>query len=90
MFGLGPDQISFVAPLVTDALVANYAGDEPAADIPTGAINGFIASGPPFDQLGFLLLGIWTDLYPADNSVSVPLTVSDNSVRGPGAPASTP
>ncbi len=74
-FGLGPAQIAVVAPLVTDALVANYAGDEAPSQTTLDTINYLISQGPPMDQLGALLLGIWTDLYPADNPMSVPNAV---------------
>ena len=44
------------------------------------------------DQLGFLLLGIWTDLWPGDNDLTVPLgPVGNATVIGTGrAPSAAP
>lgn len=79
VFGLTPEQLAFVAPLVTDALVANYAGDESPSPATQQVLQYLIAAGPPVDQLGFLLLGIWTDFWPGDNSLSVPLGPVNNA-----------
>lgn len=73
VFGLTPEQLAFVAPLVTDALVANYAGDESPSPATLQILQYLIAAGPPTDQLGFLLLGIWSDFWPNDNALTVPL-----------------
>jgi 3',5'-cyclic AMP phosphodiesterase CpdA len=72
-FGLGPAEIAFVAPLVTDALVANYAGDEAPSPQTLGTINFLLSQGPPKNQLGWLLLGLWSDFYPADNNLVIPV-----------------
>ena len=82
MFGLTPPQIAFVAPLVTDALVANYAGDETPSPATLQTIQYFIAAGPPMNQLGYMLLGIWSDLWPGDNDLTVPLDVIVTAVPG--------
>jgi 3',5'-cyclic AMP phosphodiesterase CpdA len=73
IFGLTPPQIAFVAPLVTDALVANYAGDEAPSPTTLQTIQYFISASPPMDQLGYMLLGIWTDLWPGDHDLTVAL-----------------
>ena len=82
LFGLSPAEVAFVAPLVTDALIANYAGDEEISQATLGMINYFLSQDPPINQLGMLLLGIWTDLYPADNELVIPVSASDPSRPG--------
>jgi len=72
-FGLGPAEIAVVAPLVTDALVANYAGDEAASAQTQATINFLRSQGPPMNVLGNLLQGLWLDLYPADNNLLIPI-----------------
>jgi predicted phosphodiesterase len=89
-FGLTPQQLAFVAPLVTDALVANYAGDEVPSPATLQVLQYLIAAGPPTDQLGYLLLGIWTDLWPGDHALSVPLGPVSNAVPGTGWGPSAP
>jgi hypothetical protein len=72
LFNLSPEEIAVVAPLVTDALVANYAGDEAPSQDTVDLILYLMAQEPPMNQLGGLLLGLWTDLYPPDNNLSLP------------------
>lgn len=86
LFGLGPAEIAFVAPLVTDALVANYAGDETISPETAGLIDYLMGGGPPMDQLGMLLLGLWTDLYPGDNDLAIPVDTSNLGRPGGVAP----
>ncbi len=85
-----PDEAVQLAPVVIDALVANYAGDE-APTPETWALIGELGSSadPRRQQLSSLLAGIWTDLWPADNNLVVPFAPSDNSV-GSGYTGTTP
>lgn len=71
-FGLGPDQAELVAPLVVDAVVAGYEGDE-APDAQTREIiDSLVKSDEPLHTLGLLLYALWTDLPVEDNDVVVP------------------
>jgi len=71
-FGLTQEQASQLAPFVTDAVVAGYAGDE-MPDAQTQAIlNSFVQSPEPLHTLGLLLWGLWTDPPPADNQLALP------------------
>jgi hypothetical protein len=62
-----------LAPLVSDALVANYAGDEDIPPETEAMLHGFVQQGGMMETLGYLLLGIWTDLPPADNELTIQL-----------------
>jgi len=68
-YQLRPYQAALVSPLLADAIIANYAGDEsPAPDTQT-LINAYVGSPDPMHTLGLALQGIWTDLPPeAGNS----------------------
>jgi hypothetical protein len=73
LFGLPEAQAVQIAPLVAQALMAQYAGDE-APDAQTqGRLNSFVASPEPMHTLGLLLWGLWSDLPPSDNALVVPL-----------------
>jgi len=72
MFGLSEQEAASVAPLVVDAIVANYAGDEAPSPQLQGYIAALIGSGEPFHTLGLLLGGFWTDIPPQDNNLVVP------------------
>jgi hypothetical protein len=74
MFGLSEQEAASVAPLVVDAIIANYAGDEAASPRLQAYIAGLMASGEPFHTLGRLLAGFWTDIPPRDNNLVVPFT----------------
>lgn len=72
-FGFPVEQAQQVAPLVVQALMANYAGDE-TPDVQTQTtIGNLIQSPEPLHTLGMMLWGIWTDLPPADNQTTVSL-----------------
>jgi hypothetical protein len=69
---------SSIAPWLGDGLVAHYAGDEnlmstePAAQ---GEIQTLQSSTSTFVKLaGTMLQSIWTDLPPADNTVTLDLS----------------
>jgi hypothetical protein len=86
LFGLSEAAAAQVAPLVIDALVANYAGDEAPSAQTQAIIAGLVASPEPLHTLGMLLAGFWTDLPPADNDLVVPF--SNVSSGQPAARAS--
>jgi len=69
------DEASQLAPVVIDALVANYVGDEAPTQGTLVTIRELASSPDPRrQQLAMLLAGIWTDLPPADNQLVVPFT----------------
>jgi 3',5'-cyclic AMP phosphodiesterase CpdA len=71
-FALDVGTATALAPLVAGGMEAHYAGDEVAPAAVTAQIQGLLASPDPRAQgLGFALQGLWTDLPPADNDVSI-------------------
>jgi 3',5'-cyclic AMP phosphodiesterase CpdA len=74
MFGLPRAQAAAVAPLVAQAIIANYAGDETPSAETQALINGLISSpNEPDHTFGLILGGLWTDLPPADSNLVLPL-----------------
>jgi hypothetical protein len=73
LFQLPQNQAAQVAPLVTDAIIANYAGDEAPSAQTQAMIGGFVASPEPLHTLGLMLGGLWMDLPPHDNQLALPL-----------------
>jgi 3',5'-cyclic AMP phosphodiesterase CpdA len=74
MFGLPREQAAAVAPLVAQAIVANYAGDETPSAETQALIHGLISSpNEPDHTFGLILAGLWTDLPPGDSDCVVPL-----------------
>ncbi|MCS7337111.1 MAG: metallophosphoesterase [Verrucomicrobiae bacterium] len=72
-FDLPEADAAEAAPVVADALIANYVGDEaPPAQV-RGMIEDWLNSAEPRRTLGMLLRGIWTDLPPTDNQCAVSL-----------------
>jgi 3',5'-cyclic AMP phosphodiesterase CpdA len=71
-FSLDAATATALTPIVAGGMEAHYAGDE-AAPAPVAAqIQAMIGSGDPQTMaLGQAILGIWTDLPPADNEVSI-------------------
>jgi hypothetical protein len=69
---------SAIAPWLGDGLVAHYAGDEDiihADPDPSGEIQTLQSSTSTFVKLaGTMLRSIWTDLPPADNTVTLDLS----------------
>jgi hypothetical protein len=63
-----------ISPWLADGLVAHYAGDEVMpADVP-GEVQTLLGAGIGIDLLaGVMLQSIWTDLPPADNTLSIDL-----------------
>ncbi len=81
LLGFSLEEAEALAPPVIDALVANYAGDEAPTPETWAFIGQLTASPDPRrQQLALLLAGIWTDLWPADNTLVVPFAPIDNSV----------
>jgi hypothetical protein len=72
--GITPEQVAGVTPLVVDALVANYAGDESPSDTTKAILNGLVHSPEPAHTLGLMLGGLWTDLWPPDNNLTIPFS----------------
>jgi hypothetical protein len=86
-----PEEADALAPIVIDALVDNYAGDEALAPETWETIIELSSSlDPRRQQLSLLLAGIWSDLWPADNELVVPFASTDNSAGRPGDPATPP
>ena len=73
-FGVSSQQAAYLAPYVTDALIAGYAGDEQPGAQTQAVLAGFMGSPEPLHSLGQLLGAMWTDLPPNDNSLVVPLS----------------
>jgi len=73
LFGLTDDQIQRVQPLMVDALMANYAGDEHASAETLAALDSLAHSPEPYHTIGELIGTLWTDLPPPDNQLVVPL-----------------
>lgn len=73
LFQLPHDQAAQVSPLVAEALIANYAGDEVPSQQTQTIIGGLIGSPEPMHTLGTMLLGLWTDLPPHDNQLQLTL-----------------
>jgi hypothetical protein len=73
LFRLPQDQAAQVAPLVAEALIANYAGDEAPSAQTQALIGGLVGSSEPLHTLGLMLGGLWTDLPPKDNQLEWPL-----------------
>lgn len=72
-FGVPETLATLLAPIVADALMAQYAGDESPDPMTAAMLDGLVGSPEPLHSLGLLLWGIWTDLPPADHAVSLTL-----------------
>lgn len=75
-FGLTHEQATQVTPLVVEALMAGYVGDEHPDAQTQAVLEGLLNSPEPLHTLGMLLLGLWTDLppgSPGDNTAVLPL-----------------
>jgi len=73
LFGLPQQQAAQIAPLVADALIANYAGDENPDAYRQSVMNALVASPEPMHTLGLMLWGFWLDPQPADNDLTIPI-----------------
>jgi hypothetical protein len=74
MFQLPQANAAAAAPLVVDALVANYAGDEAPSAQTQAVLNGLVSSPEPMQTLGKMLWGLWLDLGPGDNQLTLPVS----------------
>jgi len=71
-YGLDQATAGALAPLVVGGLEANLAGDEVAPPAVAAQIQYMQGSSDPLTrQLGMSLYGLWTDLPPPDNQVSI-------------------
>ncbi len=73
LLGISQAEASYVAPLVCEALIANYAGDEAPTAAMQDVLNGLVGNPDPMHTLGLMLWGIWTDLPPSDNALTLSL-----------------
>jgi len=70
-FNLPAEDASKVAPLIAQAMLAHYAGDEKIPEETMAYIGGLIAD-PKTESLGVMILNTWTDHTP-DNTASIDL-----------------
>ncbi len=86
-FGLDAGTAAYLAPSVTEALIAHYAGDEAfTAATPTtqAIVGGMLGSPDPLQrQLGGGIYSILTDLTPSDNSASLDLSTPPVAITVP-------
>jgi predicted phosphodiesterase len=75
LFGLDDATAQYVEPLVTDALVANYAGDENPSAATLGTLGWLLSfpAGTAYHTLGQMLGSLWIDPGLADNELVVPV-----------------
>lgn len=80
-----PDNIAaLIKPLASNAIIAHYKGDEQISDEELSKIKSFafaanlIAPGMG-DFLKDAALGLWTDLNPADNAITIDLSTGENN-----------
>jgi DNA repair exonuclease SbcCD nuclease subunit len=74
LFGLSDADAAAVAPLVVDALIANYDGDEDPSEATLATLQWLLSfpAGSPYNTLGQLLGTLWIDnLPPSDNQLVV-------------------
>ncbi len=76
MFPIPYDQAAAVAPYVTQGLIANYAGDEDPSPEIQALISQWLRSPEPLHTLGVIMWGLWTDLPPVDNELTVPIDIN--------------
>ena len=73
-FGVPAAQAQALAPLVSNAWVAHYAGDETPSPVDIYTYSALKASPDPLTQgMGYALQSLWTDLSPSDNSLTIDL-----------------
>lgn len=76
-YSLAPDKAAALAPWLGDGLVAHYAGDE-VMPADARAESQVLLATPDFVQqlAGTMLQSIWTDLAPADNTITLDLAAN--------------
>lgn len=80
-YGLDDATVALLTPLIVEAMVAHYAGDENIEGLAeplrtnTKAMIAYLraSTDPTTKALGDSILGLWTDLAPADNNVVLKL-----------------
>lgn len=76
-FGLPPEQAVAIAPIVAQAIIANYAGDEAPSSETQSLISNLLSSPEPMHSLGMILWGLWTDLPPTpDSELTLPIALN--------------
>ena len=82
-YGMSSDDASDLAPLMTQAILAHYAGDE-TADTQTLAAIQQLQNDPDFliKLVGQALQYIWTDPSPADNDIIIDLMTGQTYGNG--------
>jgi 3',5'-cyclic AMP phosphodiesterase CpdA len=74
-YSLAPDDAAQIAPWLGDGLVAHYAGDEVMPpDVSVEAQTLLAAPGFTKQLAGAMLISIWNDLPPPDNTVTLDLS----------------
>jgi hypothetical protein len=74
-FGVPAAQAQALAPLVSTAWIAHYAGDETPSPVDFYTYSALEASPDPLTQaMGYALQSLWTDLPPRDNTLTIDLT----------------
>ncbi|NTU57876.1 MAG: hypothetical protein HGB00_02995 [Chlorobiaceae bacterium] len=73
-FGISQQAAGQVAPLFSAAMAAHYKGDETPDATTLATIQAMAASSNPLQmQLAAVLNSLWTDSFPADNTVQIEL-----------------
>jgi hypothetical protein len=74
LFNVDDATAAAVAPMVVDALVANYAGDENPSTETLMTLQALQGMPEPYFTLGQLLGTLWIDPTPGDNTLVVPVS----------------
>lgn len=75
-YSIPADTATRISPWLADAFVAHYAGDEVMPPGVPGEVQTLISSGSGVQVLaGAMLMSVWTDLPPADNTLVLDLAV---------------
>jgi NAD pyrophosphatase/5'-nucleotidase NadN len=73
-YSLDVQTAAAMAPEVAAAFMAHYAGDEAPVQQTLATLQGYMADANPVVRLiGQMLMSLWTDLAPADNTVELNL-----------------
>ncbi|MBN2012017.1 metallophosphoesterase [candidate division KSB1 bacterium] len=83
-YGLSDEQAVLAVPLITNAMIAHYMGDEAPSMETMATVGALLGSTNPMEQLvGQFIGSLWTDIAPTDNSAEIQLT--DISATGIGS-----
>jgi hypothetical protein len=73
-YGLSEQDAVLPSQLMTDALIANYAGNETPSAQTLSAISAILQNpDAAYQTIGNLLMSLWTDIPPADNNLTINL-----------------